>query len=91
MGFVFGAFVFPIILSLSKGRLSPNGMDFVFDSFVFPIFLSLSKGRLSPSELGVGLFGTQQFRCLRTSIWARLLLNAAWYSRAYPLTASKWP
>jgi hypothetical protein len=24
-GFVFGAFVFPIILSLSKGGLSPNG------------------------------------------------------------------
>ena len=26
VGFVFGAFVFPIILSLSKGRLSPNGV-----------------------------------------------------------------
>ncbi len=26
MGFVFCVFVFPIILSLSKGRLSPNGL-----------------------------------------------------------------
>jgi hypothetical protein len=54
MGFVFGAFVFPIVLSLSKGRLSPNGMGFVFGAFVFPIVLSLSKGRLSPNGMGVG-------------------------------------
>jgi hypothetical protein len=49
VGFVFGAFVFPIILSLSKGRLSPNGEGFVFRVLVFPIILSLPKGRLSPN------------------------------------------
>jgi hypothetical protein len=49
VGFVFDSFVFPIILSLSKGRLSPNGVGFAFGSFVFPIVLSLSKGRLSPN------------------------------------------
>jgi hypothetical protein len=52
VGFVFGAFVFPIILSLSKGRLSPNGVGFVFCLFEFPIILSLSKGRLSPNGVG---------------------------------------
>jgi hypothetical protein len=46
---VFRMAAFPIILSLSKGRLSPNGVGFVFDVFVFPIILSLSKGRLSPN------------------------------------------
>jgi hypothetical protein len=53
MGFVFCPLEFPIILSLSKGRLSPNGEGFVFCLFEFPIVLSLSKGRLSPN--GVGL------------------------------------
>ena len=51
-GFVFCLFVFPIVLSLSKGRLSPNGEGFVFCLFVFPIVLSLSKGRLSPNGVG---------------------------------------
>jgi hypothetical protein len=46
---VFGSFIFPIILSLSKGRLSPNAFSFVFGFFVFPIILSLSKGRFSPN------------------------------------------
>jgi hypothetical protein len=43
---------FPIILSLSKGRLSPNGVRFVFGLLAFPIILSLSEGRLSPNEVG---------------------------------------
>jgi hypothetical protein len=51
-GFVFGSFVFPIILSLSKGRLSPNEVGFVFGSFVFTIILSLSKDGLSPNWVG---------------------------------------
>jgi hypothetical protein len=46
---VFAAPEFPIILSLSKGRLSPNGVGVVFEVVVFPIILSLSKGRLSPN------------------------------------------
>jgi hypothetical protein len=46
---VCGVFVFPIILSLSKGRLSPNGEGYVFGVFVFPIILSMSKDRLSPN------------------------------------------
>jgi hypothetical protein len=46
VGFVFCLFVFPIILSLSKGRLSPNGVGFVFCLFVFPIILSLPFDKL---------------------------------------------
>jgi hypothetical protein len=51
---VFGVTAIPIILSLSKDKLSANGMGFVFCVFVFPIILSLSKGRLSPNGLGLG-------------------------------------
>jgi hypothetical protein len=47
MGFVFGVPVFPIILSLSKDKLSANGMGVVFGVSVSPIILSLSKGKLS--------------------------------------------
>jgi hypothetical protein len=47
--FVFGVFVFPIILSLSKGKLSANGVGFVFGAAAIPIILGLSKGRLSPN------------------------------------------
>jgi hypothetical protein len=52
LGFVFGAFVFPITLSPSKDRLSPNGVGFVFCLFEFPIILSLSKDKLSPNGVG---------------------------------------
>ena len=51
VGFVFCSFVFPIVLSLSKGKLSPNGMGFVFRLFEFPIVLSPSKDRLSLNGL----------------------------------------
>jgi hypothetical protein len=50
---VFGAFVFPIILSLSKGGLSPNGEGLVFYLIEIPIILSLSKDRLSPNGEGL--------------------------------------
>jgi hypothetical protein len=46
VGFVFRFIEFPTVLSLSKGKLSPNGVWFVCRAFVFPIVLSLSKGKL---------------------------------------------
>jgi hypothetical protein len=44
---------FPIILSMSKDRLSPNGEGFVFGQYLSPIILSTSNGRLSPNGVGV--------------------------------------
>jgi hypothetical protein len=62
VGFVFGAFVFPMILSLSKDKLSPNGVGFVFHS------------KKTHSKRGDGLkrFDDLQVFALRTKCVLRL-------------------